>query len=161
MRFADEVLDRATVAENLGPGSKTPVKELRLATQIIDSLTSGWEPAKYHDTYTSEVQSLIKRHEKGQDVVVEEAPAAKADDVTDLMQALQASLNAARSAKGKQVAEALEKAGEELLDGASREDKSTTKAGPSRSSGRRTRSATTRSKSGRPPTGAGHARKSA
>ena len=161
MRFADEVLDRATVAENLGTGSKTPVKELRLATQIIDSLTSGWEPAKYHDTYTSEVQTLIKRHEKGQDVVVEEAPRAKADDVTDLMQALQASLDAARSAKGKKVAAAIEKAGEELVDGASREDKSTTRTGRSRSSGRRTRSGPSRSKSGQPPTGGGQARKSA
>ena len=134
---------------------------MRLATQIIDSLTSGWEPAKYHDTYTNEVQTLIKRHEKGQDVVVEEAPAAKADDVTDLMQALQASLDAARSAKGHKLAKAVEKAAEELVDGAGGKEKSTNKTGPSRSSAPRTRPSTGRSKSGRPSTRRSDSRKSA
>jgi DNA end-binding protein Ku len=163
MRFADEVLDRASVADSLGHGngSKAPANELRLATQIIDSLTSGWDPAKYHDTYTNEVQTLIKSHEKGQDVVVDEAPAAKADDVTDLMQALQASLDAARSAKGNKLAKAVEQAAEELVDGAAREGKSTSKTGPSRSSARRTGNGTARSKSGRPPTRRSDSRKSA
>jgi DNA end-binding protein Ku len=161
MRFADEVLDRAIVAESLGHGSKTPVTELGLAIQIIDSLTSGWEPAKYRDTYTHEVQTLIKRHEKGQDVVVEEAAAAKADNVTDLMQALQASLDATRRAKGSKLAGAVEKAAEELIDGAGRDDKTTSKTGSTRSSGSRTRPDAGRSKSGRPSTPRRDARKSA
>jgi DNA end-binding protein Ku len=100
MRFADEILDRATVDTIPGAGPKAPAKELRLAEQLIDSLTSPWQPAKYRDTYTKEVQALIKRREKGQDIVVEEAPATKAS-VTDLMQALEASLEAARKSKGK------------------------------------------------------------
>ncbi len=161
MRFADEVLDQAAVAESLGHGSKAPVKELRLATQIIDSLTGAWDPAKYHDTYTNEVQTLIKSHEKGQDVVVEEAPAVKAEEVTDLMQALQASLDAARSSKGRKLANAVEKAAADLVDGARLDDESVGTTGSSRSSGRRTGPGVGRSKSGRPSTRRRDSRKSA
>lgn len=64
---------------------------LKLAHQIIDSLSGPWEPERYHDTYTDEVRELIKAHEKGKDIVVEEAPAARAE-MGDLMQALEASV---------------------------------------------------------------------
>jgi DNA end-binding protein Ku len=115
MRFADEVLARSTV-EAIPPSRAEPAaNELRLATQIVDSLSDSWEPAKYHDTYTDEVQALVKRHEKGQDVVVEaQSPAAAQANVTDLTQALQASLDAARKAKGKGVTKAIERAAKEL-----------------------------------------------
>jgi DNA end-binding protein Ku len=117
MRFADEILERSAVDTIPGGSPKAPAKELRLAEQLIDSLTSPWEPAKYRDTYTKEVQALIKRREKGDDVVVEEAPAAKAN-VTDLMQALEASLEAARTSKGKDVTKTVQKVADELAEAA-------------------------------------------
>jgi DNA end-binding protein Ku len=100
MRFADEVLGRSDLDAIPSGAKKAPAKELRLASQIIESLTTPWKPEQYRDTYTQEVQALIKRREKGQDLVVEEEPAAKAD-VTDLMQALEVSLEAAKGSKGK------------------------------------------------------------
>ena len=98
MRFADEVLDRSSIDAIPRGVPKAPAKELRLATQIIDSLTSPWKPGQYRDTYTREVQALIKRRAKGQDLVVEEPPPAEAD-ITDLAQALEASLEAAKRSK--------------------------------------------------------------
>jgi DNA end-binding protein Ku len=121
MRFADEILARSAVGTIPGGGPKAPAKELRLAEQLIDSLTSPWQPAKYRDTYTKEVQALIKRREKGHEIVVEEAPAATAS-VTDLMQALEASLEAARRSKGKDVSKAVQQAADNLAEAANGAD---------------------------------------
>ena len=100
MRFADEGLPRSSVDALPAKAAKPPAKELGLATQIIDSLSADWSPSGYHDTYTEEVQELIKRHDDGEDVLVEEeAPAVQAK-VTDLMEALQASLDANRKKAG-------------------------------------------------------------
>ena len=99
--------------------AKADTKELKLATQIIDSLSGPWKPARYHDTYTEEVQKLIRAHEKGKDVVVEEPPAAQAQ-VIDLMEALQASVKATTSRGSRK--KALSKAATQLAKAAERED---------------------------------------
>jgi DNA end-binding protein Ku len=100
MHFADEVLDRDTVDGIPSRRTKPVAKELRLASQIVDSLAGPWKPAQYHDTYTEEVQQLIAKREKGEKVVVEEA-AEQPDNVTDLMAALQASLEATKKGKAR------------------------------------------------------------
>lgn len=115
MRFADEVVSRSDVDGLPSKSAKSDAKELKLANQIIDSLSAPWKPEQYHDTYTEEVRELIKAHEKGKEVVVEEAPAARAE-VSDLMAALDASLKAARSRGG------LESALEKMADQRSPED---------------------------------------
>jgi DNA end-binding protein Ku len=70
-----------------------------MATQIIDSLTSEWEPERYHDTYREEVLGLIKKKAKGQDLVVEEPEEEKQAEVLDLMAALEASLAEAKGSR--------------------------------------------------------------
>jgi DNA end-binding protein Ku len=96
MRFADEVVGRSEVEGLPAKSVKADRKEIRLATQIIDSLSGPWKPESYHDTFTEEVREFIQAHEKGQDEVVEEAPAARAE-TADLLSALEASLRTARS----------------------------------------------------------------
>src|SRR3954449_5289482 len=54
MRFADEVVPRQDI-EDLPKTTKPEAKALRMATQIVDGLTSDWDPAAYHDTYTEEL----------------------------------------------------------------------------------------------------------
>lgn len=121
MRFADEVVSRSDFDGLPSKSAKPDAKELKLANQIIDSLSAPWKPDQYHDTYTEEVRELIKAHEKGKEVVVEEAPAARAE-MSDLMAALDASLKAARSRGG--IESALEKMAEQRSadDGADEDD---------------------------------------
>ncbi|MGH9279878.1 MAG: Ku protein [Acidimicrobiales bacterium] len=97
MRFADEVVPRSDVDDLPKNGAKTKpeLKELKLASQIIDSLASDWDPSKYHDTYTEELHGLIDAKAKGKEVVIEEEEPEQAE-VTDLMQALEASLASGR-----------------------------------------------------------------
>ena len=94
MYFPDEIRD----PKNLGVKGDGGLgeKELKIADQLVRSLSSGWEPTKYKDTYRERVLDLIKRKAKGEDVVVER-PKEEEADVVDLMAALEASLAAARA----------------------------------------------------------------
>ena len=121
MRFADEVIDKSTIDSIPSRRSKVDPKELKLATSIIDSLASPWDPTRYKDTYTDEVRHLIEQRAKGKTIEVEDPGAAQSDNVIDLMQALEASVAAAkagRGSKGKggkdEVAREMDKAAEAL-----------------------------------------------
>jgi len=96
MRFADEVVPRQEIDDIPSARTEPTDRELRLATQMIDSLTTDWDPARYADTYTDELRDLIEAKAKGKEVTVEPdiEPEAK---VLDLMEALQASLEQHRS----------------------------------------------------------------
>jgi DNA end-binding protein Ku len=132
MRFADEVVPQKDIDALPGKGAKPEPKELKLASQIIGSLATEWDPTRYHDTYTEELKRLIEAKAEGKEIVVEEeAPAA--DNVLDLMQALEASLEAARKGGGRTMASEVAKVAEQLAEEADSEDdapapKSTRKA---------------------------------
>ena len=62
---------------------------------FIDSLTNTWDPKGYKDTYREDVLELIGRKAKGEEIVVEET-AEEPAKVTDLLAALEASLERAK-----------------------------------------------------------------
>jgi DNA end-binding protein Ku len=96
MLFADEVvppeeLDDLPEAKDL----KASQRELTMAQQLIDSLSSDFEPGKYRDEYREKVLELIERKASGEEIAVQpEAPEPK--KVPDLMAALEASLAAVK-----------------------------------------------------------------
>jgi DNA end-binding protein Ku len=96
MIFADEVippedLDDLPSAKDL----KATARELKMAQQLIDSLSSDFEPDKYRDEYREKVLELIERKAAGEEIAVQpEAPQPK--QVPDLMAALEASLAAVK-----------------------------------------------------------------
>lgn len=100
MRFADEVVSHKDLEEVPSRRRKPPPKELKLATQIVDSLTTDWKPKRYRDTYTDQLCEIIERRAKGEDVVVSEEPAPEAE-VVDLMAALEASVERSKKARSK------------------------------------------------------------
>lgn len=75
-----------------------PERELTLARQLIEQLVTPFAPEKYRDTYREAVLEMVEKKAAGEDV--REAPAAKAQNVVDLMEALKASLD--QSAKDRQ-----------------------------------------------------------
>ena len=69
-------------------------QELTMARQLIDSLTSEWAPEQFSDAYREALISIVEAKLNGQEIeVVEAEPAAK---VVDLMEALKASVAAAK-----------------------------------------------------------------
>jgi DNA end-binding protein Ku len=96
MYFADEVRGVDDVG-NIPEDVKVSDREVAMAEQLIDSLTSAWEPTKYEDTYQERVLELIQRKAKGEDIVIEEEE--KTPEVIDLMEALRASVEASKGRK--------------------------------------------------------------
>jgi DNA end-binding protein Ku len=94
MLFGDEVLspDRLDELESVNEAEASE-RELTMAQQLIDSLSSDFEPEKYHDEYRQRVLDLIERKAAGEEIAIQpqaEEPAA----APDLMAALEASLAA-------------------------------------------------------------------
>jgi DNA end-binding protein Ku len=97
MRFADEVvppdeLDDVLPAEQ----PKVAKKEVEMAEQLIDSLTSDFDPSAYRDEYREELMSLIERKAEGKEIVAPEAPEQEATKAPDLMAALEESIAAVK-----------------------------------------------------------------
>ena len=99
MRFHDEVsspqdLD-GEVFEEAKP--KQPEKrELEMAKQLIESLTSDFEPDKYRDEYREELLDLLERKAEGKEVVSAPTEELKPTKAPDLMSALEQSLAAVK-----------------------------------------------------------------
>jgi DNA end-binding protein Ku len=96
MLFADEVVPTDSLDElTTDTAVKTTDRELTMARQLIDSLSSDFEPEKYHDEYRERVLDLIERKAQGETIVIEE-PTAEPEQVPDLMAALEASIAGAK-----------------------------------------------------------------
>src|SRR5215211_3566895 len=98
MLFSDEVIPPESLEELAAADGdvKTSDRELTMAQQLIDSLSSEFEPEKYRDEYRERVLDLIERKAAGEEIAVQpEAPQPKA--VPDLMAALEASLAAVKA----------------------------------------------------------------
>jgi DNA end-binding protein Ku len=99
MRFHDEVsspqdLD-GEVFEEAKP-KKPEKRELDMAKQLIDSLTSSFDPDKYRDEYREELLDLLERKAEGKDVVSAPTEEPKPTKAPDLMAALEESLAAVK-----------------------------------------------------------------
>jgi DNA end-binding protein Ku len=96
MIFHDEVVPTDALDDLPESGDlRASDREVAMAEQLIESLTSDFEPAKYHDEYREKVLGLIERKAEGEEIAVPaEAPAPAA--VPDLMAALEASLAAVK-----------------------------------------------------------------
>ena len=95
MFFADEVRDPAQEIEQLPAKPSLRKKDVDMAVDLIESMSTEWNPGNYRDTYTERVEQLVEAKRNDEEVVTEseEQPAAQ---VVDLMEALQASLDSAR-----------------------------------------------------------------
>jgi len=99
MRFHDEVtsprdLD-GEVFEEEKP-KKPEKRELEMASQLIDSLTSDFKPDSYRDEYREELLDLLERKAAGKEVVSAPTEEPKPTKAPDLMAALEESLAAVK-----------------------------------------------------------------
>ena len=93
IHFPDEVRDAKDVP-NI-PGVETVVqKELETALMLVDQLTTEFDPTKYTDDYRTALMQLIEaKQAEGTGTVTVNDKQPLPDNVTDLMSALQASLD--------------------------------------------------------------------
>jgi DNA end-binding protein Ku len=82
--------------------------ERAMAAQLVDAMTTEFDPAAYHDEYREALLGIIEAKAGGA-VIAAPAPASAAG-VTDLMAALEASVAAARNARTSAAPETIEEA---------------------------------------------------
>jgi DNA end-binding protein Ku len=95
MYFADEIRPLKGIAPK---GTRVDKKELEMAEMLIDRFTGTFDHGKYGDEYQDRLREIVKRKRKG-----EEVHATASEERTappDLLEALQASVDAAKSASG-------------------------------------------------------------
>ena len=97
MRFADELADLDEFRFPKTGDIRAP--ELKMAKQLVESLSAKWEPEKYTDEYRDNLMRIIKGKMKGKTPRLKERETPRQAEVIDLMARLRASLE---GTKGKE-----------------------------------------------------------
>lgn len=111
LRFAHEVLqtNEADYLENIEK-PKFSAKELKMAQELIEGMSSEWDPEQYKDTYEEDVMKIInKKLEEGEAYTIEEDGGEKTTKTTsgnlvDLMPLLKKSLEEKKKSSKKKTA---------------------------------------------------------
>lgn len=93
--FADEVRKPADALDTLPEHPPARGKELEMATALIESMSQEWRPENYHDTYTERVEQLVEDKRRGHEIVTEAEP-QEPTEMSDLLEALQRSVDSVR-----------------------------------------------------------------
>jgi DNA end-binding protein Ku len=102
MFFANEIRDIKEIKPKKAAVEKA---ELEMAHELIDRFTGHFKPEKYKDTYTAALKKVVKAKQQGKEVHV--APAVEEEaEAPDLMEALRASIGAAKKKKAASRAKA-------------------------------------------------------
>ena len=97
MRFADELADLSSFSLPKADGLRKP--ELAMARQLIDHLSSEWDPQKYTDEYQENLMRIIQAKLKGKKPRLQAHVDERQANVVDLMERLRASLAGAQPGK--------------------------------------------------------------
>ena len=108
MYFADEVRNPQTIASWL-QGVDVQPREITMAEQLISMLETEWDPSVYADEYREELLRIIA--EKTPTEIADDTGMATSSAVEDLMEALKASVEAARKRQPKSKAKPRSKVG--------------------------------------------------
>ena len=99
MHFAEELADASKlhVPKKIQPGKR----EVDMAKALVDSMTTKWNPEKYHDDYREALMEVIEEKVESGGKEIKEKPkkAPKPTKVIDLVSVLQQSLAQTAAAK--------------------------------------------------------------
>ncbi|KGA96240.1 DNA repair protein [Alkalihalobacillus alcalophilus ATCC 27647 = CGMCC 1.3604] len=98
IHFPDEVRNIEDVP-NLPEEQKIVKKELDAALLLVEQLTTTFDPDKYHDEYRTALMELIEEKKTGKKTVTHTDKKQTESNVTDIMSALQASIDKTKKKK--------------------------------------------------------------
>jgi len=94
MHFADEIVDQSSLEF---PASETPHEnEMKVAKMLIDTMTEPFDAEQFKDTYREQVLAMIEARAAGKQTEAAPTKAPRRDNVVNLMDVLQKSLEASK-----------------------------------------------------------------
>jgi len=116
MRFHDEVTPPSELDDDVfeSKPKKPDKRELQMAEQLIESLSTAFEPDKYRDEYREQLLEMLEQKASGKEIVSAPSEEPEPTKAPDLMAALEESLAAVK--------------GESSGDGAAKKSKSAAKS---------------------------------
>ncbi|GAC1491119.1 MAG: Ku protein [Vulcanimicrobiaceae bacterium] len=94
MHFADEIVAVSTL--DLPAVEKPAVNEMKVAKMLIDTMTEAFDPEQFKDSYREQMLAMIEARAAGKELPKGEAKAPVRDNVVNLMDVLQKSLEASK-----------------------------------------------------------------
>ena len=100
MHFPDELIDVSKFSEP--KERKVGASEMKMAQQLIDSMTTKWDPDAYVDDYREELEKMIEdKIEKGDKAAPKPTRRKRPENVIDLVSVLKESLKETSKSKSK------------------------------------------------------------
>ncbi|HMD02063.1 MAG TPA: Ku protein, partial [Candidatus Baltobacteraceae bacterium] len=97
MHFADEIVDQASLEF---PKADKPIEsEMKVAKMLIETMSEPFDAERFRDTYREEVLAMIEARAAGKQTPEAPAKAPARDNVVNLMDVLQKSLEASKKSR--------------------------------------------------------------
>jgi len=96
MLYADEVVSQDELEGLPDSHSKPGERELKMAEQLVESLSGEFDISKYRDEYREQLLALLEKKAEGEEIVAEPPAEEPRGKVVNLMDALQKSLAAVK-----------------------------------------------------------------
>jgi DNA end-binding protein Ku len=93
--FSDEVVPASDVEPGT-PRADLSAREIDMAVQLVELLATSWDPSRYRDSYREGLLELIEGKTGSDTAIVQEPAALGAPQVSDLLAALRASVEAVK-----------------------------------------------------------------
>jgi DNA end-binding protein Ku len=97
MHFADEIVDQSTL--EFPTNEKPAENEMKVAKMLIETMSEPFDAAKFKDTYREEVLAMIDARAAGKEVPKAKGKAPVRDNVVNLMDVLQKSLDESKRSR--------------------------------------------------------------
>ena len=105
MHFADEIVDQTTL--EFPALDDPPENEMKVAKMLIDTMTATFDAERFRDDYKEQILSMIEARAAGKEVTQGKVSAPRRDNVVNLMDVLQKSLEESRTKQsGRRTSEA-------------------------------------------------------
>jgi len=145
--YADEV-NAATDIEGMEhvEGIEVREAEVDMAMSLITSLSAEFEHGKYEDEHRLRIMDLVARKAEGEEITIEAPVASDDGKVVDLMAALEASVAAAKEARGRHPSASTDEEADDSVEEAEEVEAEAKPAKPTRKKAKKAKTKTTAKK---------------
>jgi DNA end-binding protein Ku len=99
MYFADEIRSPTKDLPELPSANEVTDREVQMASLLLESMESDWDPEKYQDTHRLQLESIIEAKRQGNEIVTGVEAEPVSTKVVDLMEVLSASIDSVKAGR--------------------------------------------------------------